>query len=423
MLVVGGCGTPAVSSDAKRVALFATHPIQNQVPWYRALAARQDVDLTVYFGTLPDAERQGVGFGVPFEWDIPMLEGYRWEVLSGSDRRPDLSRFAAIRFRGVRKALRTSGAQAVIVTGWHSLCLVQALVAARSIGLPVLARGESNALRGRSLPKRVIHRLLLGAYDAHLAVGISNRQFLEQNGVASGRIFAAPYCIDGVRFPREAERARPHRVQQRARLGVPGDAACLVFVGKLIDKKRPFDVIEALERAANGARRLHLLMVGDGPLRPAIAERVRRRRLPVTLTGFANQSALAELYVCGDCLVLPSDHRETWGLVVNEAMACGLPALVSDQVGCGPDLVRDGLTGRVFPCGDVDQLVQQLNSVATEPALWREMGVRAQQLVAESYSPECAARGTVQAIEALLRPRAAQGATAGYGKRPAAKAD
>ncbi len=127
---------------------------------------------------------------------------------------------------------------------------------------------------------------------------------------------------------------------------------------------------------------------------------VAAHSLPVTFAGFLNQTEVAKAYAAADCLVLPSDYGETWGLVVNEAMVCGLPAIVSDRVGCGPDLVSDGVTGMVFPFGDIEALAQCLVRMATDPALRAAMGARARERVAD-YSVERAVAGTLAALAAV----------------------
>jgi glycosyltransferase involved in cell wall biosynthesis len=128
---------------------------------------------------------------------------------------------------------------------------------------------------------------------------------------------------------------------------------------------------------------------------------VERSCLPVTFAGFLNQSEIVRAYVAADCLVLPSDAGETWGLVVNEAMACGLPAIVSDQVGCGPDLVTEGVTGSIFPMGDLGALAQRLITFSGNPAALRAMGANARERVCSQYSVDRAVAGTMAAIDAV----------------------
>lgn len=120
--------------------------------------------------------------------------------------------------------------------------------------------------------------------------------------------------------------------------------------------------------------------------------------IPAHFHGFANQSELPAIYAAADVIVLPSDARETWGLVINEAMACGVPAVVSDTVGCGPDLVERGLTGAVFPLGDLAALARGINSVL---AFDRDRTRRALAERMETYSPTRAAQGIAGAAAAL----------------------
>ena len=144
--------------------------------------------------------------------------------------------------------------------------------------------------------------------------------------------------------------------------------------------------------------KIYMLMVGDGELKFQCEAFARENNLPVTFTGFLNQSEIIRAYVASDCLVLPSDYGETWGLVVNEAMACGLPAIVSDRVGCGPDLVKEGVTGSVFPFGDVDTLAEKLIWFAQNPEKTKAMGEQAKKLI-QKYSVEEVVKGTVDAIK------------------------
>lgn len=148
---------------------------------------------------------------------------------------------------------------------------------------------------------------------------------------------------------------------------------------------------------------MHLLVTGSGELQRQIEQYARDHDLPVSFSGFLNQSEMPRAYAACDCLVLPSDYGETWGLVVNEAMACGLPAIVSDRVGCGPDLVEDGETGFRHAFGDTASLAAGMSRLAALTNEQRsEMGARARQRVMSGYSVERAAERTVEAVWAAL---------------------
>jgi glycosyltransferase involved in cell wall biosynthesis len=384
-----------------RLAIFATHPIQYQVPWFQALAARRDVDLKVYYALVPDARQQGIGFGVPFQWDIPLLEGYAWERLDNARDLPDLGRFFGSSTPGVGRRLREQAPDAAIVTGWNAWPLLQALRACRAARVPVIVRGESNALRRRRLWVRAIHRMFLTRFDAFLAIGSANRRFYLDNGVPADKIFVAPYFVDNERFARSADAIRAQRARLRGEWGIAADALCVLFAGKLQPKKRPLDVVRAIASGPELRGKAHLLVAGTGELLDGVRATAAELGVHASFAGFLNQTQMPRAYVAADVLVLPSDHGETWGLVVNEAMACGVPAIVSDRVGCAEDLVEDGVTGRVVPFGDVGALAAALRAFRGDPQARARMGAAARAHVA-GYSIQQAVYGTIAAVRSVL---------------------
>ena len=384
-----------------RVAFVATHPIQYHVPWFRCLAGVPDIDAKVFYGVIPDAGQQGVGFDVPFNWDIPLLDGYHWVQLENTARKPDLGRFSGCNTPSIYGALREWRPDVVILTGWHSLMLVQAIWACRRLRLPIIIRGESNTLRERSWHKRLGHRMLMKVFDDFLSIGKSNRAFYERAGVSPDRIHDSPYFVDNDRFTRAAKELAPKRAELRTRWSIPDDAGCYLFAGKLVPKKRPLDLLRAQAVANKAGAKVHLLMVGSGEMMAELQRFAADQDLSVSFTGFLNQTEIVDAYVAADCVVLPSDSGETWGLVVNEGMACGLPAIVSDKVGCGPDLIIENETGAVFRMGDVGGLAETLTGFANKPSVLHDMGKKAETHVRSHYSVEKAVEGTLAAIKAV----------------------
>jgi glycosyltransferase involved in cell wall biosynthesis len=246
--------------------------------------------------------------------------------------------------------------------------------------------------------------MLLRQYTAFLTIGKANEQFYRANGVSQRRFFPGLYCVDNERFAAQAAELRPRRSQLRSEWGVPLDAFTFLFAGKLVEKKRPLDLVEACSRLHEivRPRAIHLLVAGDGPLQLEVKERARRRGLPVSFAGFLNQSEIAKAYVAADALALPSDAGETWGLVVNEAMACGLPVVVSNQVGCHQDLVMSGQTGFVFPCGDAGAMTDALRLLADDPVMARNLGENASRHVA-TYSVAALVEGSLASLRAVTR--------------------
>ncbi len=385
-----------------RVALVSTHPVQYQVPWIRQLGQLPEIDLHVFYAMLPSAEQQGVGFGVSFEWDLPLLDGYAFTELENVARHPEVARFAGCDTPGIRRALRRGAWDVVIVNGWGFKVVLQALLAARLAGIPCVVRGEANGLRKRPWWLRLLHRVLFTQYAAFLTIGSANRRYYRMLGVPEQRLFPAPYGVENQRFAAPAETVAERRRVFRESRGIAQDAVCFLFCGKLEDKKRPQDPIRALRRVKELApeRDIRLLVVGDGALLGQCKELARD--LPVHFCGFLNQGEIVAAYAACDCLVLPSDAGETWGLVVNEAMAAGRPALVSDHVGCHEDLIITDQTGAVFPLGDIARMAELMASFADEPARLREMGRAARQHVAHFDVP-AVVEGCVQAIRHVVK--------------------
>lgn len=391
-----------MSARGPRIVVLATHPIQYQAPWFRALVA-EGVDLHVLFALLPDGERQATGFGGRFEWDVPLLEGYPWSALPQARATPDLGTFTGLRSVGLGRALAGLSPDVVVLTGWNSLPLVQGLRAAIQLGIPTVVRGESNGLGPRSAWKAAGHRALLACYDAFIGIGRANREFYERNGVPPDRIVDGGYFVDEEHFAALRERESPRRTDSRKEWGVPSAACCLLFAGKLQPKKRPLDFIAALGLAARRlpSGTIHGLVVGSGELEAEARRAAALSAAPVTFTGFLNQSEIGRAYAAADAIVLPSDWEETWGLVVNEAMLFGLPGIVSDRVGCGPDLVSERETGYVVPFGDVRTLEERMVEVSLGEALRVGLGERARERV-RGYSPRRGARATIAAARIAM---------------------
>lgn len=382
-----------------KLGILTTHPIQYQVPWFRGLAQEPEIDLTVFFCMIPDAKLQGDGFGVSFNWDVPLLEGYRYKVLENKASKPGVSSFGGCDTPGIHEIVRNGGFDAFIVNGWVVKSCLQLLHACNRYKVPCIVRGESNNLRPRSWWKKLIHRILLRRYSAFLYIGEGNKRFYLKNGVPKEKLFFAPYCIDNDFFAANADKLRHMRNELKDDWGIPHAAVTYLFCGKFIEKKRPMDCLQALEKLQqkmHDSGKIHLLMVGTGELLEKCRQYARDNDLPVTFAGFLNQSEIAKAYVTSDCQVLPSDNGETWGLVINEGMACGLPAIVSDQVGCYLDLIHSGETGDIYKSGEVNALAEMMFKYADANML-QSMGKNAREKVS-TYSYQQVVRGTLDAF-------------------------
>ena len=363
-----------------KLTAVLTHPIQYYAPWFRHIHTHApDIDLTVVYATQPTPEQQGVGFERAFEWDVPLTQGYRSIIVRPSEPgdRIDSDHFTGLDVAQIGRVIADTTPDVVLITGWYSVTLVRALLACRRLGVPVLCRGDSHlqsAPRAWKWPLWVLKtRFLLRQFDGFLSPGVRTTEYLRWFGVADHKIFSVPHAVDNDMFAASAApfQQPEARAAARRRLGIDADAFVPIFVGKLVPSKRPVNIVRAVARLAPGAT---LVVVGSGPVEDEVRTEAARHGVDLRMTDFVNQRELGELYGIADCLVLPSAFPETWGLVVNEALATGLPCVVSTAVGCAPDLIRAGETGYVVPFDDIAALATTLSQVRARKALgydWR----------------------------------------------------
>ena len=359
-----------------KLAIVVSHPIQYYTPLYRRLAQRDDLALKVFFtwhaGQVP---MQDHGFMKPIAWDIPLTEGYEFELVPNVASDPGTHHFFGLRNRSLVDRVSAWRPDAVHITGWAWCSHLLALRAFSRRGVPTLFRGDSHLLDSpRSGPKwwikRAVLELVYSWPSAFLFVGAANRAYYEAFGVEPNRLYPCPHSIDVARFAEPAEAFEREAGQWRQQLGIFEGRPVLLFAGKFEHIKRPVELMRTAQMLGDPS--LVLVLVGGGELEDevnafAAADPDRFRVLP-----FQNQSRMPVVYRLGDLFVLPS-LGETWGLAVNEAMACGRPVLVSDRVGGAADVV-DVSCGRVFPWGDFSVMMQAVNEMTKDRTKLSELG-------------------------------------------------
>lgn len=391
------------------IGILTSHPIQYQAPYFRALAGA--VELHVYFAHRPTSQQQGIGFGASFEWDIDLLSGYQHTFLQNRAKHVGTKNFFGCDTPKISEIIRTSGFDAFIVSGWFLKSYWQAVRACRRNHVPVLVRGDSQLRTPRSGLKRGMkrygYRLALQQFDGFLTVGQRNHEYLCHYGVPEEKIFFAPHFVDNDWFATRAGAARSRRHELRAEWGANERTLVALFAGKFIAEKRLSDLVRAVGTLNARGRNVAAVLIGAGESEKDLHNEAEIRRANVKFLGFKNQTQLPGYFCAADAFVLPS-ISETWGLAVNEAMACGIPAIVSDAVGCAPDLIDEGLTGFTFPVGDIDALAERLEEINRLRQASHDFTDALRKKVAV-YSVETALQGTLRATRLLSTARAQSG--------------
>lgn len=377
-----------------RILTIVSHPIQYFAPLFREME-RLGINHTVlYHHTAGHKAYFDQGFGQQIRWDTDLMTGYRSESLSHNSA-PSRIQLSVI------FALGRSQFDVLIIHGYSNLTNILAAIIGRLKGKVVLIRGDSNALatgrRGRLVQS--VKKGILMLFHGALSIGIHNTRFYRSLGFHERNIHYAPLAVDNKSFERGPE-AAAHRRQLREALSLDEADIVFVFVAKLLPHKRCGDVLEASKLLSKLGFKFSVLIVGSGP-----EEEMLRRTAQtdgqsnIHFLGFQNQQNVRRTLFASDILVLPSDF-EPWGLVVNEAMACSLPVIVSDSVGASADLVLGRGTGRVFPTGNVNALASAMQHYLVDRSACAADGARALELICGwsiTTSAECIASAAMTA--------------------------
>ncbi len=358
----------------KKLAIVTTHPVQYNVPWIVRLA-QKDIHVKVFY-TFEQAGNGAVydsGFGKDIKWDIPLLDGYDYVFVPNKARKPGLERFMGIVNPTLIKKIEDYDPDQLLVIGWnyHSHLQVMRHFHRR---IPIFFRGDSVLLHENGFWRKMARRLFLTWVYRHIDyvfyVGANNKSYFKRHGVRDHQLIFSPQAIDVDRFS-EPERAyRDHAEEWKARLGIPAGNLTVLFAGKMIKVKNPTFLIEL----ANSTRNLPIsfVMVGDGVLRDEV-KRLAADNPNILFIDFQNQTIMPSVYRIGDVYIMPS-FSETWGMGINEAMACGVPVMASDRVGCAVDLVLENKTGMTFSLDEMGKCVTFLQHLIENPEHLAEMG-------------------------------------------------
>ncbi len=360
-----------------------------RIPVFNALAEREDVELHVIFLSETDRSMR--------EWKVYTDEiRFSYEVLPSWRKR--LGKYNILVNQSVVSALERARPEVIVCGGYNYLASWQAQRWARRNGVRFLLWCESTGSdrRGEFTLVESLKESFVRGCDGFVVPGKSSGEYLRRFGIGAEKIFVAPNAVDNDRFAAGARAIRERADRARQELGLP--LRYFLFAGRMVKAKGVFDLLEAYARLAAHLRsEVGLVFAGDGPERAEL-EAMARDIYPgaVRFAGFVQRDELATYYALAECFVLPT-HSDPWGLVVNEAMACGLPVICSSVAGCAADLIRGN--GRLVEAGHWEQLAETMSQIAGDEDLRRAMGRGSAELV-ENYSPQRCAAGMVEAAVA-----------------------
>ena len=224
--------------------------------------------------------------------------------------------------------------------------------------------------------------------DLALYPGQRNKEYLRACGVREAKLAWMPHCVDNDQFAAGGLEPESKARNWRRALGIAGAHTAFLFAGKLVSHKQPDLLLQAFLAHASTNPESHLIFAGAGPMESDLRAMATNRK-NIHFLGFCNQQSMPVVYRLGDVYLLPSS-RDTWGLGVNEAMASSRPIIVSNLVGCAPDLAENKRYARVFPSGRTHKLTHCLDELARNRAMLPELGVLARSEI-QKWSVSAAA--------------------------------
>ena len=345
----------------KRLAIITTHPIQYYAPAFKLLSESDQIDLKVFYTWGESSiKKYDRGFEKIIEWDIPLLDGYSYEFLQNSAKHLGTHHFNGIINPESIQRINRFKPDALLIFGWgwHSHLKI---IRHYKGQLPLWFRGDSTLLDDKPSVTNILRSAFLKLVYKHIDkafyVGKSSKAYFLKNGLKEHQLIFAPHAIDNSRFKAD-QNIEANIIRQQ--LNIVDTDILVLFAGKLEPKKNPTILLEAFIKI-NKAN-LHLLFVGSGVLEGDLKSKARSSKSNnIYFIDFQNQQSLAVYYQACDLFCLPSKGPgETWGLAVNEAMACGKAVLVSDKVGCAADLVDHDVNGMIFHSTSIDDLEEKL---------------------------------------------------------------
>ena len=376
----------------KKLAIVTSHPIQYNAPWFKLLAERGNIDIMVFY-TWSQSQQGNIydhGFGKNVTWDIPLLEGYNYTFVENISTNPGVHHFKGIINPGLISQIKEYAADAVLIIGWSFKSHLKCIRYFHK-KIPVFFRGDSTLLNEESILKKLMRRVFLKWVYHHIDtafyVGEKNKEYFLAHGVKNKQLVFTPHAIDNERFAQLAKEYASKAIRQKQKLNIKEDDLVFLFAGKLEPKKAPETLIQAFANINNSS--VHLLIVGNGILEDNLKKKYSHLT-NLHFIDFQNQMQMPLIYSLCDVFVLPSrGPNETWGLAVNEAMACAKAVIVSDKCGCAVDLVKEN-TGYIFNGKKVEDLENKMNLMIANKIKLKSMGNQSSQIIKEwSFNNIC----------------------------------
>ena len=354
-----------------RLGVVFTHPTQHHAPLWRKLNQQPGISVTALYLCNENQVGGDRQLGSTQPWDVDLTSGYDYEYLKTLNGTVASSIERGLLNPALVDRLTLQNFDAVFISSFYTLSYRLAVLLCKLRKIPILMQNDATIITDstssylRKIATIVLYPWMYGLTDYWISSGDHNEIYLRHYGVPDAKIVRGCYPVDRDRFEQTIASQQAEIPVIRQQLGWNDQTILYAFVGKYIDRKNPFEFIEAIAAAHQKDPRIRGIMIGGGELKAEITHRLASLNGEVLDVGFVNQSKLPLYYAASDVFVATS-HNDPHPLVVSEAMAAGCPAILSDR--CGNwgynDTVQHRHNGLVYPCGNVTALTAAILTLA-----------------------------------------------------------
>lgn len=376
----------------KKLAIISTHPIQYYAPVFKLLTERKVVKVKVFY-TWEKAKDSFFDpkFKQEIKWDIPLLEGYEYTFVKNTSTEQGSHHRKGILNPTLNREVAEWQPDALLIFGWNFDSHFKAMRYFKG-KTPVLFRGDSTLLDEKpgikTMLRRIVLKFVYKYIDFAFYVGTNSKEYFLKHGLKARQLIFTPHAIDNERFSSKSNEFGEKAKKWKNELGIENDELVFLFAGKFEPKKDPLILLEATKKLQK--EKCRFIFAGDGDLKKEMETKAKDSK-NILFLPFQNQQQMPVLYRLADAFVLPSKGPgETWGLAVNEAMACGKAVLVSNKVGCAIDLVKPKENGYIFEAENPEDIILKLEKFDKQNI--GTMGDKSKEIIANySFSKICIA--------------------------------
>lgn len=382
-----------------KLAIITSHAIQYNAPWFALLAKQPAVDLHVFY-TWQASENKEIydpGFGKTRSWDIPLLEGYNYTFVKNVSHDQGTHHYKGLDNPTLIKQIEEWGAEAVLIIGWPFKSHFAAMRHFKG-KIPVLFRGDSTLLDETGGLKKMVRRIMLtyvySFIDTALYVGSNNKAYFLAHGLKEKELVFCPHAIDNDRFSNADDERNKEAISQRNKLGIGSNDFVVLFAGKLEHKKNPEFIIRLSKLLTDS--KYKFVIVGNGPMEVEVKSKAGTDKR-IVFVDFQNQQNMPVVYRMATVFILPSKGPgETWGLALNEAMACKRPVVATDKTGGAIDLINEN--GIIINSHDVSTVATYLSTLAADASKLKTAGEKSFEII-QRFSFNGIVSGICKALE------------------------